>query len=71
MGNKFWELLERSVIFQGVLVVMVGGTVCYLYATGQDVPRELQLIFAVIIGFFFGGKPAAAAHRQRVGQVGG
>ena len=66
--DKFYDLLRESVIFQGILVVMVSGTVCYLYATGQDVPKELLIIFGTIVGFFFGGKvPAAVARVQKAG----
>jgi len=65
--DRFYDLLKESVIFQGVLVVMVSGTTCWLYVQGQEVPRELLIIFGTIVGFFFGGKvPAAAARAQKV-----
>jgi len=65
--EKLYQLFEESVIFQGVLVVMVSGTTCWLYIQGQEVPRELLVIFSTVVGFFFGGKvPAAAARARRV-----
>jgi len=66
--DKLYDLLKESVIFQGLLVTMVSGTTCYLYVQGQEVPRELLIIFGTIVGFFFGGKaPAAALRAQKVG----
>lgn len=59
--KKFWELVEESVIFQGILVIMIGGTVCYLYLAGRPVPDALDRLIYLIVGFFFGGKPVASA----------
>ena len=55
LAGMVW-LLERGVIAQGVLVVVVSVTVCYIAAIGHVVSRELWAAFGVIIGFFFGTK---------------
>jgi nucleoside diphosphate kinase len=61
---RFWQLLEDSVFFQGLLVVMVFGTVCLLVIRGQDVPKEFWAMSGVIVGFFFTGK--ATASQQKI-----
>lgn len=63
--TKFWELLEESVLFQGILLLMVFGTICYLVITNQEVPKEMWGFAGVIVGFFFGGK-AMVAQRKAV-----
>lgn len=61
--SKFWDLLEESVIFQGLLLIMVFGTVCFLVIQGRDVPKELWGFSGVIVGFFFGAKAMVAQQR--------
>ena len=65
-GQKttFIELVERSVIFQGLLVLMIAGTYCYMVATGQQVPDALLHLLEVMVGFFFGAKAAVNSTRD-------
>jgi hypothetical protein len=63
LAGLVW-LLERGVIAQGVLVVAVSVTVCYISAIGHVVPRELWAAFGVIIGFFFGTKGTVSIIRD-------
>lgn len=65
MGNKFMELVEESVIFQGALVIMIGFTVCSLYYRGMPVPEGLDRLAFMIAGFFFGGKGVTAVTKAR------
>jgi len=59
----FWTLLRESVIMQGLLTLMLGGTLCYLYAAGKEVPSDLaQLTFAVV-AFWMGSKSQHAVER--------
>jgi hypothetical protein len=60
----FVELLERSVIFQGALVLMIAGTYCYMVATSQQVPEALLHLLEVMVGFFFGAKAAVNTTRD-------
>ena len=53
---KFWELFAESVILQALLALMFGGTVCYLYIVGRDVPEALAGLLGLIIGFYFRSK---------------
>lgn len=41
--QKFWSLLEDSVLFQGALLIMVFGTICYLIAASRDIPEGVWL----------------------------
>lgn len=63
--RKFWDLLERSVIVQGVVTVAFVGTVCYLYATGQEVPATLIQFASGVVGYFFGAKQYQIARRSK------
>ncbi len=63
--DKFLGLVEESVIFQGLLLMMVFGTICYLVVTAQEVPKEMWGFGGVVIGFFFGGK-AMVSQRKAV-----
>ena len=65
MGKKFMELVEESVIFQGILVIMIGFTVCSLYYRGMPVPEGLDRLVFMIAGFFFGGKGVTAVGKVR------
>lgn len=58
--DKFWALLEQSVIVQGALALGFGGTVCGMYLTGKPVPQELITLMALILGYFFGAKNGLA-----------
>lgn len=65
--NKFWELVGESVIFQGILVVLVAGTYCGLMLMGRPVPEGLDRLVYVIVGFFFGGKQVVASAKVAKG----
>lgn len=54
--SKFWQLLEQSVIVQGLLTLTFGIAVVYLYIVGKDVPTELLNAFWALIGLWTGGK---------------
>lgn len=63
LAGLVW-LLERGVIAQGVFVIAVSVTVCYIAAIGHVAPRELWAAFGVIIGFFFGTRGTASMFRD-------
>lgn len=62
--NKFWDLIERSVIFQGILVVMITATICCLVLQGREVPEVISVAFGGIIAYFFASKTQVGAVRQ-------
>ena len=59
--RKFWELMEKSIIIQGIVTVIIVGTVCYLVTTGKEVPSELWAWGGLILGGLFGLKLASIA----------
>lgn len=59
--SRFWDLLERSVIVQGCLTLMVVGAVCYLACVGRVIPEQLGYAMAAVLGFWFGSKAASEA----------
>ena len=61
---KFWELLEQSVIFQGMITILLITTTCFLWITGRDVPGELWTANTFVLAFFFGAKTQQTIHRR-------
>ena len=59
--RKFWELMEKSIIIQGIVTVIIVCTVCYLVCTGKEVPNELWAWGGIILGGLFGLKAALAS----------
>lgn len=62
--KEFAKLVRGGELFQGLLVMMVGGSVCYVAVQGQAVPEVLTAGFGMIIGYFF-------ANRSRVNATNG
>ena len=54
--SKFWELLQESVIVQGVVTVALVGTLCAMFLMGRVVPDLLMQITLLVLGFWFGAK---------------
>jgi len=54
--NRFWQLLAESVIFQGLLALIVVGATVYLLFLGREVPKELWGLLGLILGYYFGTK---------------
>ncbi len=65
MSNKLLDLIQQSVIVQGVLTLGVVGTWLYLHVAGQPVPPELNQIVGLVVGFYFGGKAVLGAQSIR------
>jgi len=60
----FWELFKSSVIVQALIALILLATICYLYATGQEVPGQLTTFFGVVLGFYFGSKVQTSIMRR-------
>ena len=60
---KFWELLEESVIIQGLMTVGLWGIAGYLLVVGKPIPEILQAGCLTILGFWFGTKTQHAANQ--------
>lgn len=50
------RLAEQSTLVSGAIALIMVGTACYLWATGQQVPDPLMAVLTVVVGFFFGAK---------------
>lgn len=46
----------RSTLIQALIALILLCTICYMYATGQEVPGQLVNFFAIVLGFYFGAK---------------
>ena len=54
--SRFWDLLERSVIVQGILTLAVTGVVLYMAVAQLPVPVEVWTLAGLAWGFYFGTK---------------
>jgi len=62
--KQFWELFKTSVIVQATIALVLLTTICYMYASQQDVPENLVNFFAVVLGFYFGSKVQSGIMRR-------
>jgi len=69
-GMKFLELLERSVIVQGLVTVGFVGTAMVLYVRGDEVPQALQSVIVLVLGFWFGTKTQYSIDQNRMNRKG-
>lgn len=54
--NKFWELLEQSVITQSLITFMVMLTLCVMFIQGRVIPEFLTYVAASVLYFWMGSK---------------
>ena len=64
--DKFYELLEKSVIVSGLLTLMLAGTCCYLFIIQAPIPELLGYFLTSVISFFFGSKVTSVAAARRM-----
>lgn len=60
---RFYDLLEKSTILQGLVTVGVVGVICYKVACGSTVPPEFYAFGGLILGYFFGSKTQQEINR--------
>jgi len=68
--DKFWELLEQSVLVSGAVAIMLCGTMCYLAIAGKPVPELLGYAVSGVVSFFFGAKMQKEASARAFRRVG-
>jgi hypothetical protein len=51
--QKFYDLLEKSVIISGAIALALTVTTCYLWAKGLTPPDQLVVFMGIVITFFF------------------
>ena len=64
--DKFWGLLEDSVIIQAVLTLGVWTAIIVLVIIGKEIPDILSAGGYTILGFWFGSKAAAMASKVAI-----
>jgi len=62
--SKFWDLVERSIVFQGLITIALIAVVIYLTVTGQEVPDLIEALTLLVVGFYFGSKVENISTRQ-------
>lgn len=62
--RKLVDLLEQSVLVQGLLTLVVTGAWLYLIVTGKPIPPELHAAVGIVMGFFFGAKQSIYAKNE-------
>ena len=56
--DKFWELLDKSVVTSGVIGVLLVGTACYCVVRQVPLPDYFAIALGTVIGYFFSQKAA-------------
>lgn len=62
--EKVKDLIEKGVIVQGVLVIMIAGTYCFMVATGRPAPEALERLLWAMVGFYFGSQGSVVAMKK-------
>ena len=54
--QRFFDLVERSIIVQALVTLFLIATTCTLWLTGKTPPSELIYLTFAVLGFWFGSK---------------
>lgn len=63
--EKFWDLLQESVIVQSLVSLILVLTLCFMFVTGREIPQLLTNITLLVFGFWFGSKSSAFITKAR------
>ncbi len=55
-SSRFLDLLERSIIVQGLTMLALTGVIIYLAIADQPIPDLVRDLTVLSFGFYFGGK---------------
>lgn len=66
--DKFWEYLEKSVLVQASVTLILVLTTCYLWLNKMPVPDLLVALISLVMGFWFGTKTQQMAHKKTGGE---
>ena len=61
--NRFWTLLERSVIFSGLIALTMVFTASWCAVNQIPLPEYFSIPFGLVIGYFFSEKVRNSAQR--------
>lgn len=54
--NRFYDLLQESVLIQFYITIAFVTVSCILWLTGNTLPETLRSLLLIVIGFYFGRK---------------
>ena len=54
--TRFWDLLEQSVLVQGLVTVALVFAVIYMAVTSREIPEGLFGMALLALGYYFGSK---------------
>lgn len=63
--DKFWQLLQESVIVQSTVTLALVITICVMFVSGRAVPDLLAQITLLVIGYWFGSKTQLLLNRSK------
>ena len=63
--DKFWQLVQDSVIVQGLVTLSLTGSVIYLAVAGRPVPDLLGSATLLSLGYYFGSKSQQVITRYK------
>lgn len=63
--EKFWNLLRESVITQALVTLVLVITVCFMAATGREIPDLLNTALIAVLCFYFGTKSQQLLNRAQ------
>ncbi len=62
--ERFYDLVEKSVIVQGLVTLALVITACVIWTQGNEVPQALINWASVMIGIYAGGKLVSTRKRS-------
>lgn len=65
----FWNLLERSIIVQSIVTLMLVTAVVFMYVTAKEVPSDLTSLMLLVLGFWFGAKSSNQMTTQALKKI--
>ena len=55
-GSQLLDLVERSVIVQGIVMLTLLAAIVFLAVTNQEIPDLITQLALLTFGFYFGSK---------------
>jgi len=62
--QTFWQLMEKSVIFTGLITLILVVGAVYMAATSASLPEWYIIALTSALGFFFGQKVGTQTGKQ-------
>lgn len=69
LGQRFFDLLERSVIIQSVITLVLVVACIYLWCQGREVPKALESLTFTVVAFWMGSKAQHTVDRNQGARV--